>query len=81
MPFFFNHRMTHDNNVRTLGHTKSKAPKTGGIMGLQFIRSLTKNHLVSTVLMLVFEVAKRTNGQARDFVNGFHKRAPENDVA
>jgi len=37
MPFFFHHRITHDNNVRTLDHTKLNAPKTGGIMGLQFI--------------------------------------------
>lgn len=63
---FFNQRITHDNNVRTLDHTKSKAPKTGGIMGLQFIQSLTKKkQLVSAVLMLVFEATKQANGQAQ----------------
>ena len=75
MPFFFHHSITHNNKVRTLDDTKSKAPKTGGFMGLQFIQShkKKKKQLIFAVLMLVFEAADRVNRQEQQFVNGFHK--------
>jgi hypothetical protein len=44
MPFFFNHRITHDSDVRTPDHTKSKAQKTGPTVH-------TQSHKKKTVIL------------------------------
>jgi hypothetical protein len=76
MPFFFHHRITDDNNVRTLDHEVKGTKDMLCYGSAVHTESHNKTSYVSAVLVLVFEAADRVNRQTQQFVNGFHKMDP-----